>query len=140
MKNWAKVLVVEDHEATAMLLTALLSRAGCTVEVAANREKAMELAQDGHFQLITLDVDLPDASGFEIFQDLRRNHGSRTTPILFISGRSDEASWRRGLELGAVDYIEKPFGGPAFTRRILSHLKVTSNHDSIPQLSGKPKT
>jgi DNA-binding response OmpR family regulator len=139
MSGESKILIVEDHEPTAMLLAALLMRAGCTVEIASNGTKAMQLAQKGRFQLITLDVDLPDMSGFEIFGRLRQNPSSSRTPILFVSGRSDEKSWRRGIELGAIDYIEKPFGGPAFTRRILSHLKVTSNHDSTPQLSGKPK-
>jgi putative two-component system response regulator len=133
MKKQAKILVVEDHEPTAMLLAVLLTRAGCSVEVASNGKKAMQLAHKGHFQLITLDVDLPDVSGFEIFVRLRKNPSSSTTPILFISGRSDETNWRRGIELGAVDYIEKPFGGPAFTRRILSHLKITlSNNLPVP--------
>jgi two-component system cell cycle response regulator len=68
-------------------------------------------------------VDLPDMNGFELFRRLRQNLDLSVTPIIFMSGRSDEASWRRGLELGAVDYIEKPFSGSAFVRRILSHIK-----------------
>jgi DNA-binding response OmpR family regulator len=128
MSGKSKILVVEDHEPTAMLLTALLMRAGCTVEVASNGTKAMQLAQKDHFQLITLDVDLTDVSGFEIFGRLRQNPGSATTPILFISGRSDETSMQHGMELGAVDYIEKPLAGADCVRRILSHIKPAPSH------------
>lgn len=128
MSGKPKILVVEDHSPTALLLAAILTRAGCDVKVASSGQEAMQLAQEESFQLVTLDVDLPDISGFDIFLRLRQNSDSSAAPILFISGRSDEVSRRRGIELGAADYIEKPLAGADCVQRILSHIKPTPAH------------
>lgn len=114
-----KILVVEDDMPVAMMLTYLLARAGIETEAAATGEKALEMAADGHFDLITLDVDLPDISGFDVCRRLRENPFFQT-PVLFCSGRPTEENIQRGLELGAVDFIEKPFGPSDFVSRILA--------------------
>jgi DNA-binding response OmpR family regulator len=116
-----KILIVEDDMPLAMLMVSLLTRAECETEVATTGAKALQMAQDGNFDLITLDVDLPDMSGFEICRRLKQNPFWQT-PIVFISGRPLEEDHRRGLELGAVDYIAKPFGASEFAPRLLSHL------------------
>jgi len=120
----ARILVVEDDTPLAMMMVHVLSRAGCDVLVAHTGEKGMELAQENKFDLITLDVDLPDINGFEICSQLKQRHHSRHTPIVFISGRPHEEDVQRGLELGAVDYITKPFDAMDFTSRLLSHIKT----------------
>lgn len=124
VKHPPKILVVEHHTPTATLLTVLLTRAGCEKKQIASGREALALLQKETFNLVTLGLDLSDMDGFELFQRLRKNLKLSATPIVFISGRSDESSWQRGLELGAADYIEKPFGGSTFTRRILSHLEI----------------
>lgn len=116
-----KILIVEDQTPVAMMMTYLLTRAGCETEVARTGCEALELASDGHFDLITLDIDLPDASGFEIYRHLKENPFFET-PIVFVSGRPLEQDIQHGLELGAVDYIEKPFG-TELTMRLLSHVR-----------------
>jgi DNA-binding response OmpR family regulator len=118
-----KILIIQQHLPTAMSLIALLTQGGCDVAVATDGKRAMEIAQESDFDLIAVDPDLPE-SGFEMFLRLRHVPALSATPIIFIARRYDDASWRRGLELGAADYIEKPFGGSAFVRRILSHIKV----------------
>jgi DNA-binding response OmpR family regulator len=118
----AKILVVEDETPVAMMMVHVLSQAGCDVLVAHTGRKGMELAQENKFDLITLDVGLPDISGFEICHELKQRHHSRHTPIIFISGRLCEKDRERGLELGAVDYITKPFDGLEFAPKILSHI------------------
>jgi DNA-binding response OmpR family regulator len=116
-----KILIVEDDTPVEMMMTYLLTRANCETEAATTGRKALQMAQDGHFDLITLDVDLPDASGFEICRRLKENPFFQT-PIVFISGRPLEQDIQRGLELGAVDYIAKPFG-IELAPRLLFHIK-----------------
>ena len=123
MNRKARILIVEDDTPLAMMMVSLLTRAGCDVQTAWNAEKAMRLAQDEDFDLITLDVDLPRTNGFEICSRLKENFRSCDTPIVFVTGRPHEEDRQRAFELGAVDYIAKPFQTLEFTPRLLSHIK-----------------
>src|SRR5665213_217409 len=118
-----KILIVEDEMPVALLMEILLTRAGCEVKVAPTGKEGMELAQDNKFDLIMLDVDLPDTSGFEICSELKQRHISRPTPIVFISGRACEEDLQRSRDVGAADYIIKPFAALDFAPRLLSHIK-----------------
>ena len=114
--------MVEGETPVAMMMVNVLTQAGCDVLVADTGEKGMELAQENKFDLIVLAVDLPDTNGFDICNELKQTHASRRTPIVLISGRPTEKDRQHGLELGAADYIEKPFGASDFVQRILSHI------------------
>jgi DNA-binding response OmpR family regulator len=120
-----KVLVVEDKIPVAMMMVAALTHAGLDVTTACNGRKGLELSTTRKFDLITLEVDLPDISGFAICSELKQRHISHNTPIIFISERLGESDRRCGLELGAADFIAKPFGGEEFVRCLLSHIKQT---------------
>lgn len=122
MAGKPKILIVEDDTPVAMMMTFLLTKAGCEAEVATTGRKALEMTHDRQFDLIALDVDLPDTSGFEICCLLRENPFFQT-PIVFVSGRPLAQDIRHGLELGAVDYIAKPFETFEFAPRLLSHVK-----------------
>jgi DNA-binding response OmpR family regulator len=125
MKSWngkVRVLIVEDDTPLAMMMVHVLSRAGCDVQVASTGKRALELAQQNTFDLITLDIDLPEVNGFEVCFELKQRHLTRHTPVVFVSGRLAEHDVQRGLEAGAVDYITKPFGAE-FASRLLSHIK-----------------
>ena len=122
MKRRTRILIVEDDAPVAMLMVELLMLAGCEAEIASTADRTMQLAGEGGFDLITLDVDLPDANGFEICSRLKKNPRLCAAPVVFVSGRPGEVDVRHGLELGAVDYITKPFDARNFGSRILSHV------------------
>src|SRR5208282_1787362 len=122
MAEKINILIVEDDTPVALMIVFLLTRAGCETEVAATSKKAMQLAEAGNFDLITLDVDLPDGNGFTLCSRLKEHPRLRDTPVLIVSGRSCLEDQQHGLELGAVDYITKPFG-LEFAPRLLSHIK-----------------
>jgi DNA-binding response OmpR family regulator len=126
MAKKIKLLIVEDDMPVAMMMVFLLARAGCETEVATTGARAMQVVQEGDFDLITLDVDLPDASGFELCSRLKENPLLNDTPVVFVSGRPCEQDVQHGLEMGASDYIIKPFGALDFASRILSHIKPPS--------------
>jgi DNA-binding response OmpR family regulator len=123
----ARILIIEDQMAVAMMMVYLLNRVGCDVTTAVNGVKGMRMAEDGDFDLITLDVDMPGMDGFEICSRLKKDVRLCHTPIVFVSGRLCDEDVRRGLELGAVDYIIKPFEVTDFIFRVMSHTKRTGN-------------
>jgi DNA-binding response OmpR family regulator len=136
MKRRTRILIVEDDAPVAMLMVDLLMLAGCEAEIAPTADRTMQLAGEGGFDLITLDVDLPDANGFEICSRLKKNPRLCAAPVVFVSGRPGEEDVRRGLELGAVDYITKPFDARNFGSRILSH--VTRRASAADRDTGGP--
>jgi DNA-binding response OmpR family regulator len=126
MSDKAKILVVDDEIAVGAMIVFLLAHGGCEAETARNAEKALQLAQSKKFDLITLDIELPGTSGFEIYDRLREIPHLKGTPICFVSGRPTMENMQRSLELGAADFIAKPFNAQDFVRQILSHANAKS--------------
>jgi DNA-binding response OmpR family regulator len=122
MTGKTKILIVEDEMPVAMMMVFLLHRAGCEVETATNAEQAVRLVQAADFDLITLDIDLPGGNGFEIFARLKKLSRWQNTPVVFVSGNSTIENQQLALDLGAADFIEKPFEVSDFTSRILAHV------------------
>lgn len=125
-----KILVVEGEIPVAMMMVSALSQAGCEVSVATTGRKGMELAQEQKFDLVILDVILPDMEGFKLCFELKQRHASRHAVVIFISAHPCKAERQRGLELGAVDYIPKPFEVGNFTSCILSHTEEDARHET----------
>jgi two-component system, OmpR family, response regulator VanR len=120
-----KILVVEAQAEILAEMTLLLEHAGFCVFGARNGVDGIRLSEKGEFDLVILDVNLPGQDGFEVCARLKQDFRFSRTPIIFISGQWNEEDRRRALELGAADYIDKPFDAPAFGRRICSHIKAT---------------
>jgi DNA-binding response OmpR family regulator len=118
-----RILIVEDQMPVAMMMTFLLARAGCETAVATTGKKAVQMAEEVRFDLITLDVDLPDGNGFILCNRLKEHPRLRDTPIVFVSGRSCIEDQQHGLDVGAADYITKPFETFEFAPRLLSHVR-----------------
>jgi DNA-binding response OmpR family regulator len=96
------------------------------VLIAHTGKKGLELAQENKFDLITLDADLPDINGFEICSELKQRHFSRHTPVVFVSACATLEDQQHALDLGAADFIEKPFDTQDFLSRILSLVEETA--------------
>lgn len=121
--------MIEDEAQIAEMAKELLTDAGCETTVVHTGKAGIELASERKFDLITLDIGLPDMNGFEICRRLKEGHLSRLTPVVFISGQPSNEHRKRGLELGAVDFIAKPFDTSKFALQLLSHVKVKSRGD-----------
>jgi len=102
-----RILVVEDEEAIAQGLVLNLERKGWQVDLATDGRQALERAEPGGYDLILLDVRLPEVDGFEVCQRLRQQ--SDFTPILILTARSQPDDVVYGLKVGADDYMVKPF-------------------------------
>lgn len=117
----ARILVVEDEPGIAAALAYDLQLEGYEVEVAGDGEIASERGREQGWDLILLDVMLPKRDGFEVCRELRKA-GVRT-PILFLTARTHEAEKVLGLDLGADDYITKPFSPRELRARIRARLR-----------------
>lgn len=119
----ANILLVEDEPAIQELIAANLTRAGHTVVRAADAETAQRIVRDALPDLVLLDWMLPGISGIELAKRLRAEERTRAIPIIMLTARSDEADKVSGLEIGADDYITKPFSPRELVARIKALLR-----------------
>lgn len=120
----AKILIVEDDRDIALGLEEDLTRHGFHVEIVADGEKALRRSREAHWDLIILDLMLPRKDGFDVCKELRGD-GIRT-PIIMLTAKTHEAEKIFGLEIGADDYITKPFSPRELRARIHAVLRRTS--------------
>jgi putative two-component system response regulator len=102
------VLVVDDAPANLNLLAGLL-QADYRVKLAASGAKALDLVQRAAPDLVLLDVMMPEMDGYEVCQKLRANPATRGIPIIFLTAKTEVDDVVRGFEVGASDYVSKPF-------------------------------
>ena len=120
-----RVLVVEDEPGIAFALEADLTQEGYDVRVAKTGDEALRCAREGSFDLMLLDVMLPGKDGFDVCRELRRT-GIRT-PIIVLTAKAHEAEKVMGLELGADDYVTKPFSPRELRARIKALLQTDAH-------------
>ncbi len=102
-----KVLVVDDDKTILTMLFKALKNNGIEADLAISGEAALELVKQNQYDLILLDINMRGINGFEVIQQLRGN--GLTTPVMVVSGRKEDQDALYGLEIGADDYITKPF-------------------------------
>jgi two-component system, OmpR family, response regulator RegX3 len=117
------ILLVEDEPAIAEPLAETLTREGFHLEVAGTAADALDAAARVRPDLILLDLMLPDGSGFDVCREVRRDS---QVPIIMLTARGDEADRVIGLELGADDYVVKPFSAREVTARVRAVLRRTA--------------
>jgi len=120
-----RILIVEDEAKTAAYLSKGLTEHGYVVDVASNGIEGLHLATSGPYDLILLDVMLPGLDGWGVLDGIRRQ---RQTPVLFLSARDEVSDRVKGLELGADDYLVKPFAFSELLARIRTVLRRTQAH------------
>jgi two-component system copper resistance phosphate regulon response regulator CusR len=116
-----RLLVIEDEPKTATYLRKGLAENGFVVDVAGHGEDGLQLARAGDHDLIILDVMLPGRDGWSVLTELRR--AGRQTPVLFLTARDAVHDRVKGLELGADDYLVKPFAFAELLARVRSILR-----------------
>lgn len=126
------ILVVEDNEQIIEALEFLLKKHGYNVNIVKTKKEAISYIEKQKFDLVLLDVQLPDGTGFEICKYIKQ---ISDIPVIFLTGRSEEMNVVYGLDIGADDYIVKPFGNNELISRIKSVMrrynKNTSNEKII---------
>jgi diguanylate cyclase (GGDEF)-like protein len=134
----ARVLVVEDDEATRSALRALLDDAGYVCDVAPDGERAVAVMRDALFDLVVLDLGLPGMSGADVHRQLRRDPRTRFLPIVFLTAHSDRQVRLAELEAGAEDFITKPYDAEELLARVGAAVRRWSGMRAVNPLSGLP--
>ncbi|HXE56288.1 MAG TPA: heavy metal response regulator transcription factor [Tepidisphaeraceae bacterium] len=116
-----KILVIEDEKKSALYLEKGLRENGYEVEAADNGENGLQMALKTDYDLVVLDVMLPGRDGWSVMQELRK--AGKATPVLFLTARDTVEDRVKGLELGADDYLVKPFAFSELQARIRSILR-----------------
>lgn len=120
----ANVLIVDDVTSNLAILTEMIQGAGHAARPVIDAKQAMEAIARKLPQLILLDISMPDMDGYEFCELLKKNVRTRDIPIIFISAMNSMEDKKKGFELGAVDFISKPFEVEEVTIRVNNHLKL----------------
>ena len=131
----ARILIVEDEPDIALGLQLDLSDEGHSVEVCTDGDDACRRAREPGWDLILLDVMLPSKDGFEVCRDLRR--AKIRTPVLMLTARAQEAEKVMGLDMGADDYVTKPFSPRELRARVRALVRRTTADDEPVQRFGE---
>lgn len=118
-----KILVIEDEKRISMVLEVNLKMAGYLCDTAFDGEEGLEKALTGNFDLILLDIMLPKRDGFSVCREIRK---TLSTPIIMVTAKEEEIDKVMGLDLGADDYVTKPFSIKVLLARIKANIRRSS--------------
>lgn len=125
----ARILIVDDEPSITEFVSYAMQKEGYRTEVASDGEEALRLIDQQHFDLFILDIMLPGIDGYELCRRIRTR---MSTPILFLSAKDTELNKVVGLELGADDYLAKPFGVRELLARTRALLRRSQGNDMPP--------
>lgn len=123
----ARILIVDDEPSITEFVSYALQKEGYTADIAADGEEALQKIEQNHYVLFILDIVLPGMDGYDLCRRIRTKHD---TPILFLSAKDSEINKVVGLELGADDYLAKPFGIRELLARARALLRRSQGGDT----------
>src|SRR5436190_8044672 len=131
------VLLVEDDPRMPELLAALLHDDNITLACASDAVTALELAREEHFDLILLDLGLPETNGFDLLRQFKQSPEIESIPVIVLTAWNSTKDKLRGFELGAVDYLTKPFESAELRARLCAALRTKRLQDELTQANGE---
>jgi adenylate cyclase len=127
----SRILVVDDTPANIQALSATLKGQGYQISVATNGRQTLEIVERVRPDLILLDVMMPEMDGFEACRRLKESVATKEIPVIFLTARTETTDIVRGFEVGAVDYVAKPFNTHELLARVNTHLTVDQLRRSL---------
>lgn len=124
------ILIVDDIQSNLILLDKILSDEGYNVISAANGDDAIKFAQEKEFDLILLDIMMPKKDGFTVFEELKAYEKTAAVPVIFITVINNDSDTLKAFEMGAVDYITKPFTPTELRIRVKTQIALVNAHKS----------
>ncbi|MFP4461833.1 MAG: diguanylate cyclase domain-containing protein [Thermotogota bacterium] len=134
MQKKQTVLIVDDVTQNIVILNNTLKAAYNTL-FAKSGEEALKIARENKPDLILLDVMMPGMNGFEVCKELKKDEALKNIPVIFVTALNDTGNESEGLNLGAVDYIRKPYNIDIVKLRVRNHLKMKEYRDELIRLS-----
>ena len=134
----AKILIIEDDTGTAEYISKHLRESGHDCDIEATGKNAVATIQRGRFDLLILDIMLPQISGFEVCRQIRKDADLYTLPVLMLTAMTGEEEMTHGLAQGADDYIVKPFDINRLVQRVESLLRANAAEGAVDELTSLP--
>ncbi|MGO3301104.1 MAG: diguanylate cyclase [Pseudoalteromonas sp.] len=134
MSQQAKILIVDDDPLNRLVLEKTLQHE-YQVFLMPSGEKALTFVKSNHVDLIILDIMMPGIDGYEVLVELKENPTTQAVPVIFISANDSHDDEAKGLELGAMDYITKPFSTAIVRARVRNQLMIKQKNDLLEMLA-----
>lgn len=129
------ILLVDDNPQNLQVLGKLLQEEKYEIEFAVNGEATLEWLKNKQFDLILLDLNMPGMNGFEVCKRIRSDNGMYEVPIIFLSAESERESILKGFEVGAQDYVTKPFDSRELLARVKTQLDLKSKTEKLEKIN-----
>lgn len=129
------ILIVDDVAKNIQLAANILTKANYKVNFALDGNMAIEHASKEYFDLILLDIMMPEIDGYEVCRKLKENPQTAEIPIIFLTARTDDESMAKGFEVGGVDYITKPFNARELLARVKTHIRLRHRELELKNLN-----
>jgi DNA-binding response OmpR family regulator len=113
-----KILIVDDSNTNVVLLEAILTSKGYEIKTALNVKEAYSMLEKERPELILLDLLMPKISGYQFLDQLKKNNETREIPVIIVSAVTDIMNIKKTLDMGAIDYIEKPVDIKALVKKV----------------------
>ena len=126
-----KILIVDDNPKNIQVVGNLLRLEGHPTAFAFNGKQALEMIKTDNYDLILLDIMMPEMDGFEVCEALKKEERTKDIPVIFLTAKADMDSIVKGFDLGAFDYVTKPFISQELLARVRSRLKMKSLNDEL---------
>jgi DNA-binding response OmpR family regulator len=130
-----RLLIVDDNEMNRDMLARRLARSGYVVDLAENARQLMQHVKENGLDLVLLDIEMPEVSGFDALKALRKDYSPSQLPIIMVTARNQREDILRALNLGANDYLTKPIDFPVALARIESQLSRKREEVSAPPVT-----
>ncbi len=133
LKPLARALLVEDDNDICELVRIILRSESIELDIANDGKCGLHKALDSHYDIVILDLMLPELSGWDVCRKLRQNPGTRSIPIMMLTAKGEEKDKVYGLEQGADDYVAKPFSPREFLARVKALLRRSADYNRSPE-------
>lgn len=125
------LLIVDDISENIQVLGHVLDKANYSVSFATDGQQALDMIADNEFDLILLDIMMPHMDGYEVCRRLKQMPGKRDVPVIFLTARTEVDDIVKGFQVGAVDYVTKPFNRHELLARVRTHIELTTARKRI---------
>jgi two-component system sensor histidine kinase/response regulator len=132
-----KILIVDDNPRNIQIVGNILLKKEAQIAYATDAAKALEMVKQTHYDLFLLDIMMPGMDGYELCEILRQNEQLKNVPIIFLTAKTDTNSIIKGFELGANDYVTKPFNSAELIARVETHLDLYNKTSQLSTLNAE---
>lgn len=130
-----RILIVDDNPKNLQVLGNILKQSGYKLEFATNGKQAIDWINDKSFDIILLDIMMPEMDGFEVCQKIREDNKHADIPIIFLTAKTDKESTVKGFMTGGQDYITKPFDSHELLARVETHLELKYSKEKLSNVN-----